>query len=784
MFKHNLLLAIRSFKRFKSTFFINLIGLTTGLTCTILIYLWVNDELSMNQFHEKNDRLYQVLEHQQYAEKLLTTYSTPGILAETLAEEIPEIEYAATTTWVNEFTLTVDNNNVKSDGYYVGQDYFNIFSFNLFQGDADQVLKDKNSIVISDELAMSLFNTTDGVIGRQVEFEHEKTLLVSGIFEKLPVHSSRQFDFVLSFELFKEENQWVTQWGNNGPRTYVVLKENAEGNQVSDKIADFVFTKYEDSNVTLFLKLYSEAYLYGSYENGIQSGGRIEYVRLFSIIAIFILIIACINFMNLSTARASRRAKEIGIKKAVGAPKKSLIYQYLSESLLVTLFALILAVVAVILILPEFNDITSKKIALEFDWSLVLSFIGIALFTGLVAGSYPALYLSAMNTVKILKGQLKSSTGEIIARKGLVIFQFFISVLLIVSVIVIYQQIEFVQSKNLGYNKDNVIKFTREGKVEKNMETFLSEVEKIPGASGVTSIGHTLMGQHNNTAGLDWEGKNPEDRVLFENVTADYETIELLDIPLKEGRNFSKKFSQDSAKIIFNEAAIEVMGLKNPIGKKIRLWDELDMEIIGVVKDFHFQSLHEKVGPLFFKLKPEHTWNILVKIKAGQEKETLAQLKEFYESYNPGFFFDYVFMDEQYARQYASEQRVSTLSKYFAGITVLISCLGLFGLAAFTAERRTKEIGIRKALGSSALNIVYLLSRDFTKMVSISIFMALPMSYFFLQNWLEDFAYRINLEWWFFISAGLTALFIAWLTVGSQAIKAAHINPAQCLRDE
>jgi putative ABC transport system permease protein len=784
MLRHNFLLAIRSFKRFKSTFFINLIGLSTGLACTMLIYLWVNDELNKNQFHTKSDRLYQVMENQQYADKLMTTYSNPGILAETLKEEVPEVEYAAATTWIQEFTLSIENNNVKAEGYYVGADYFNIFTFPLIHGDADQVLQDKNSIVISEELAMSLFNTSEDVIGKQVEFQHKTTFLVSGVFKKLPSNSSIELDFVLSFEKFKEDNDWVNEWGNNGPRSFVVLNEGADGQAVSDKIVDFIKLKYEDSNVELFLKPYREIYLYGSYENGVQSGGRIEYVRLFSIIALFILIIACINFMNLSTARASRRSKEIGIKKAVGASKRSLIYQYLGESLFMSFLSLVLAVLVVIIILPEFNDITSKKIILTLDWSLILSFFGIALFSGLVAGSYPALYLSAMNTISILKGNLRSTAGELIARKGLVIFQFFISVLLIVSVIVVYQQIDFVQSKNLGYNKDNLIFFEVEGKVEGNRETFISEIKKINGVVGAAGTSHNLLGQYNNTSGLDWEGKNPEDRILFENVSVGYEMLELLDVEMKEGRTFMKDFSQDSFKIIFNEAAIAVMGMKDPIGKKITLWEKYDYEIVGVVKDFHFQSLHEKVEPLFFRLRPSYSWNIMIKIKAGQEKETLANLKNFYEDYNTGFTFDYRFLDEQYAKQYASEQRVSTLSKYFAGVTVLISCLGLFGLAAFTAERRTKEIGIRKALGSSALNIIYLLSSDFTKMVSVSILLALPLSYYLLQNWLEDFAYRIELEWWFFLGAGFTALFIAWFTVGSQAIKAAHINPAQCLRDE
>ncbi|MDN5200657.1 ABC transporter permease [Fulvivirgaceae bacterium BMA10] len=784
MIRHNLLLALRNFRRFKSSFFINLIGLTTGLACTMLIYLWVNDELSINKFHAKEARLYQAMEHQQYAGKIMTVTSTPGLLAEALAEEVPEVEYAATTTWINPFTLTVEDRNIKADGYSVGKDYFNIFSYGLVQGDADQVLADKNSIVISEDLAIKLFNTTEDIIGKSVEFQHEKSFLVSGVFKGTPVNSSFRFDFVLSFELYKDENQWVEHWGNNGPRTYLTLREGSDMDHVNEKIADFIKGKNEESNVTLFLRPYSEGYLYGKYENGVQAGGRIEYVRLFSIVAIFILIIACINFMNLSTAKASRRVKEVGIKKAVGAKQSSLIFQYIGESMVMTFLSLFIAIAIVWLFLPQFNEITDKQISLQFSPNLILFFVGIAVLTGIVSGSYPALYLSGFTPVTVLKGEIRTSIGELWARRGLVIFQFTLSILLIVSVLVIYKQIEFVQTKNLGYDKENIIYFETEGTIESNLETFLTELRNISGVVSASSIGHNLIGQQNNTSGLDWEGKNPDDRILFEHVRVNHEMIETLNIEIIEGRSFSQDFSTDTSKIIFNEAAIKVMGLEDPVGKTIQLWDEYDMEIVGVAKDFHFQSLHEKVSPLFFRLAPDGTWHVMARIEAGREKETIGKIEHFYKTFNPGFAFDYKFLDQEFQLQYASEQRVSTLSQYFAGIAILISCLGLFGLAAFTAERRQKEIGIRKVLGSSNLNIIYLLSSDFTRMVLISILIALPLSYFAIQKWLERFAFRIELEVWFFVGAGSIALLIAWMTVGSQALKAANTNPSECLRDE
>lgn len=786
MIKHNLLLLYRTFLRTKSYFLINVTGLTAGLVCTLLIYLWVRDELAIDQFHEKNARLYQVMEHQQYADHIMTTTSTPGILSEGLKDEIPEVEFAATTSWINPFTLSVGERNVKGDGYYVGKDYFQIFSYPLVQGEASKVLEDKLSMVISRSLARKLFDTEENVIGKTVELQHKQSFQVSGVFEDVPSTSSYKFDFVLSFEIFKDENPWVKHWGNNGPSTFITLQEGSDPVAVSEKIKDFIKKKNEESNVTLFLSPYSERYLYGRYENGKQAGGRIEYVRLFSIIAVFILVIACINFMNLSTARASRRAKEVGIRKSIGAQRSSLVAQYISESIAVSFLSMAFALAIVWLFIPQFNVITEKQISLDLtDAALLASIIGITLVTGFLAGSYPAIFLSAFRPAAVLKGELRGSWGELWARRGLVVFQFFLSVILIVSVLVIYKQIEFVQNKSLGYKKDHLIRIPVEGKVETSKETFITELKKIPGVVNASYIGHSMLGRNNNTSGLEWEGKNPNDLILFENVRVGYDMIETLGVELAEGRSFSREFSTDTSKIIFNEAAIRVMNMENPIGKHIKLWEEYDMEIIGVVKDFHFQSLHDVVNPLFFILNPENTWNVMIRIEGGgKEKEILTALDKFYTAYNPGFTFDYKFQDEEYARQYAAEQRVATLSAYFAGFAILISCLGLFGLAAFTAERRLKEIGIRKALGSSAANIVLLLSGDFTRMVLLSIVLGLPMSYWLLNQWLQRFAFHVDLEVWYFLAAGIIALLIAWLTVASQAVRAANVNPVECLRDE
>lgn len=783
MLHHYLLLIYRNVLRAKSYFLINLSGLTSGLACALLIFLWVQDEYRMNSFHTLDDRLYQVMEHQQYADEIMTTSSTPGLLAETLKEEMPEIEFAATTTWIDDYTLSVKDQNVKGKGYHVGADYFQIFSFKLLEGEASTVLSDKYGMVISKELARKLFGDPSQAMGKTVELQHEKAFNVTGIFEGTPSNSSFQFDFVMSFEEYKSENKWVTEWGNNGPSTYVVLKKGSSATALSQKIKEYIKGKNDDTNVTLFLQKFSDRYLHGRYENGVLVGGRIEYVELFSIIAIFILFIACINLMNLSTARASRKAKEVGIKKSIGAGRASLIKQYMAESLITSFVSLLLAWALFWIFLPTFNFITDKKITVDDPMLLVWS-LAIASLAGVIAGSYPALYLSGFKPAAVLKGEVKGSLGELWARKGLVVFQFFLSVILIVAVLVIYKQIEFVQTKNLGYEKEHLIRLPIEGRVQSNLATFIGEVKKIPGVVTASSIGHNLLGRNNNTSGLTWEGKNPDDLILFENVRVNYGFLETLGLTLADGRSFEEGNSADTLKIIFNETAIKVMNLQDPIGKVIRLWDEYDLEIIGVVRDFHFQSLHEAVNPLFFILSPRNTWTLMIRMEAEREQETLAALEQLYKSYNPGFTFDFKFQDEEYARQYAAEQRVATLSAYFAGLAILISCLGLFGLAAFTSERRLKEIGIRKALGSTSSGIVLLLSADFTRMVLLSIAIGLPASYWLLSKWLQRFAFHIDLHIGYFLVAGLVALVIAWVTVASQAVKAARENPVRCLRSE
>ncbi len=790
MLQHSFLLIYRSFIRFKESFFINLIGLSTGLACALLIYLWVQDELKFDKFHEKDNLLFQVMERQQVGDGTTVKYRTSGLVAETLKDEFAEIEYAAAviqSDWFPKFILSArEGEKLKAVGQFADKDYFNIFSFKLIYGDETKVLLDKNAIVISNELSLRLFNTTEDVVGKSIALQlaHlEMQVTVSGIFNKVPDNSSEHFDFLLTFESFKDISPNVLDWGNNGTNTYITVREGTDLELLNSKISTLVESKSPDSRRLLFLKPYSESYLYGKYENGQQAGGRIEYVKLFSIVALIIIIIACINFMNLSTAKASRRIKDVGIKKAIGASRKTLIMQYLGESMLMSFLSLTVAIVIVELLLPQFNSIADKQLVLTPNLKMILFFVGLTSFTGLISGSYPAFYLSGFNPAVVLKGKIKTSIGELLVRKGLVIFQYSVSIILIVAVLIVYLQIEFVHSKNLGYNKDNIIYFENEGSLPANLPTFLAELKKVPGITHASSMFGNITGGYSTTGDVEWAGKDPDNRTAFEIMDVNYGLLEMLDVKMASGRVFSEEFGADTTKIIFNQAAIDIMGLKDPIGERVNIWGT-ELKIIGVARDFHFQSLHEEVKPLFIRLQPANASIIMAKIAIGNEKAAIRQLQELYDTHNPGYSFDYKFLDQDYHALYAAEAQVSKLAQGFAGLAILISSLGLFGLSAFTAERRVKEIGIRKVLGASELGIVYLLSNEFTKIVLTAMVIGLPISYFMAANWLAGFAFKIDLLWWYFGSAGLAAMLIAWLTVGMQAFKAAKVNAVNCLRSE
>lgn len=790
MYQHNFKLTLRNFLKYKSSFLINLAGLTSGLICTFLILLWVMDELSINKFHTKDDQIYQVYMHHEESGKLRSGPATPSQLAQALAEQYPEIIHGVEDTdtdwFANNFALSNGKEVIKAPGKFCGKNYFDLFSYPLKHGNSKLVFDDKKSIVISEQLAVKLFGTTENVIGKSLNWHllHEEgEATVTGILQTLPTTSTEHFEFALPFENFMEILGDGVHWGNYTSYTFVELAPGTNISQLNDKIANFIKAKRPGINVTPFVTKYSDLYLHGNFENGIQSGGRILYVTLFSIIALFILIIACINFMNLSTARASRRLKEIGVKKSLGASRKSLISQFLTESIVISLLSMILAVAFVMLLLPYFNQLTGKQLTIQVSYNMILMALGAALCTGLLAGSYPALYLSGFIPIQIFKGKLKSTFGEAWTRKGLVVFQFIVSIVMIVGVLVVYKQMQFIQSKNLGMNRENVLKIPVEGTVVKKLDTFIKEVEQIPNVISASSSSHNFISNTNSTTGVSWEGKDPDVEILFEQARSYYGIIETLGMEIIEGRDFSSNYADENSKIIFNETAIKTMRIENPIGKTVNMWGD-DKEIIAVVKDFNYASLHEKVQPMLFHFNTDFLPNAYIKINGQHMAETLAEIQSFYQEFNPGYTLDYEFLDQNYQAQYLSEQQVASLTKIFAFVAIIISCLGLFGLAAFTAERRQKEIGIRKILGAGHFKIIRLLSGDFTKMVITAIFIAIPLSYFLAQNWLANFAYHIELSWWIFVISSVAALAIALLTVSFQTLKAAQVNPVECLKNE
>ena len=772
---------------------LNLIGLAVGLACTLLIGLWVADELHIDKYNENDPQLYQVMGNFKTDAGIKTGTHTSGILAPALKKEIPEIEEAVTVfpaSWFSsKGTLTAGDKHLKADGQYVSRDYFDVFTCPFLAGDRNRLFADKLAVAISDQMAQKVFGTTTDVIGKTIKFEQSEftgNFVITGIFQHNPPNATEQFDLIFNFDLALERRDGLQKWSNSDPSTYVIVKKGTDINELNAKVRDFLQSRSKYDPPTLFLTRFSDRYLHDHYENGVQTGGRITYVKLFSIVAAFILIIACINFMNLSTAKAAHRAREVGIKKVVGASRRSLILQYLGESVLLSLLALILSVGLLILLLPVFNEVTGKTMILPGNPGVILTVLGITILTGLLAGSYPAFYLSAFRPVAVLKGKVRTSWSELWTRKGLVVFQFTLSVVFIAAVLIVYRQVEYIQSKNLGYNKDHILHFEipsmPDSAAERPEISFINELQNISGVIGVSSYYHTLTGLHGEISGVEWPGRPSGADVHFANLEVGFHFLKTMGIPMKEGREISPGVANARNEIVFNETAIRMMGLKDPIGKTIRFWGH-DRKIVGVAADFNFESLYQNIKPCFFQEYPVMP-NVIVKVRAGSEKATIASIKTIYAKFNPGLAFEYKFMDQDYQALYASEQRVGVLSRYFAGLAILISCLGLFGLAAFTAQKRKKELGIRKVVGASVLQLAFLLSREFLALVFLAICIAFPLVYLGMHRWLDSFAYRTSIKADVFVWTGLSALTMTLLTIGYQALKAASMNPVESLRSE
>ena len=714
---------------------------------------------------------------------------TSGRLADGLLADFPEVEEAVRVG--NGFfrprgTIGYDENYFEVNGLFAGPNFFEVMSYEMIIGNPKEVIRDKNSVVIAEWLATSIFGSAENAIGKTVAWEDRlvnKEFVVSGVFKAPPKNSSVRFNIVTSYDNLIDRDKWADEWNGGYAKTYIVLKKGTDIDNFNQKIANYMNVKSDSDRFTLFVQQYSKNYLYGEYTSGIQTGGRIENVRLFTIIGIFILAIACINFMNLSTAQASKKLKEVGVKKAIGANRFALIFQFLSESILLAFISLVVSIGIVALVLPQFNTISGKSLDLSLQ-NYLLPITGLVILTGIFAGSYPAFYLSGFKPVAVLKGKLTSLRGEEWIRKGLVIVQFSLSVIFIIGVIVINQQIEFTQKKSLGYDREAILTFRERGSKYQDPKPFFNELKKIPGVLSTGNMSGDFLSADDSNSGFSWiEGTEDDENHLFKSPKVGYDFIETLGLEILEGRSFSRDFNDGIGSIILNEAAVEYMGLENPIGTKIGWSEDLTMEVIGVVKNFQYGSLHNKIEPLilqFRKLGKQY----FVKLRPGSEQETIGQIEVAFEAFYPGQIFNASLLGDDYTALYDAENKVADLSNYMAGIAIIISCLGLFGLAAFTAERRAKEIGVRKILGASQLAIMRLLTSMFTRTVLIAVIIALPIGYYVVDSWLQNFAYTINLEWWFFIVAGASALLVAWLTVGFQTFKAATINPAQSLRNE
>ncbi len=790
MLKHNLRIIFRNFISNKNSFFINLIGLSTALACTLLIYLWINDELNVDKFHENDSQLYQVMQNFKLSNDVDTWTYTPALLREALMTEMPEIEKAVTINSrysAPSGILTFDDKNLEADGIYSSEDFFNVFSYQLLQGDANQILKNKYGIVISEDLALKLFKSTENIIGKTIQGDQNlfnENFQVTGVYKNVPLNSTKKFDFILNFKIL-EQQEWVNKWQADPAETYLVLKEGTNIALFNKKIAGFLRSKTPSREPsTLFLQQYSKRYLYGTYENGKQIGGRIVYVKLFSMVAVFILLLACINFMNLSTAKAFTKLKEIGVKKVIGATRKILIVQYFEEAVLTVVVSFIVAFLIIALLIPVFNQITGKHLVLYFNLKSVAFFLVMIFVISIIAGGYPVLHLSGLKMANIFQRKTPNSNSEIWIRKGLVVFQFTMSVIFIIGFIIINRQLKLIHNENLGYSRENVVCFKWKAPIDNNLESFLSKLQDIPGVESATNMTGNIISDIYIASGYSWKGDKSDKDYAFKNIQVGYDFMKTLDIDLIEGRAFSKDFNDNSSKIIINEAAMKMMALSNPVNTKIEYGNEGNFrQIIGVTKNFHYGSLYERLQPLVISFAP---WgrNIMIKINSAAMETTIGRIKQLYTTFNPDIPYEFRFLDDNYQAFYESENKVASLSKYFTFLAIIISCLGLYGLVTFTAQRRKKEIGIRKINGSTEFGIISLLSGDFGKMVIVAIFIGLPIGYLVAQKWLENFAYRTPLSWWIFALAGLLALGIALLTVSFQSWKAATRNPVEALRYE
>lgn len=783
MLRNYLKVAFRNLTKNSVYSFINIVGLAVGLACSVLISLWVLDELSYDQSQPKLNQLSQVWINATYDGKVNTFQSVPFPTYKEIRNEDSRIKNTALTNWGGKSLLAVGDNRFKKNSYYVTEEFLEMFQFPLIAGQADKVLDDKNSIVLTKSTALALFGSLD-VLGKSVKMNNAAELIVSGILEDIPAQSSFEFDCLVNI---LQEGEWVKEnnnWGDYSWQVFVELQPGTKFEEVSEKVKGLLVKKGEvDIPREFFLHPMERWRLYSTFENGKEAGGMIDYVIGFSAIAIFIVVIACINFMNLATARSERRAREVGVRKSVGSRRRELIFQFLGESLLITTISFLLALVVVELALPFYNDLTEKKLLLDFASPLfwIIS-LGVVLLTGVVSGSYPALYLSSFNPVQVLKGKVQIGRGGATPRKVLVVLQFFFATLLIIGTIVVSEQIRFVKKRDLGYDQKNLIMIQHSEEIGKNFSSIRNELMATGAVSSVTKSNSPITDIYSNNF-MSWPGKPEEEKILFVTVTTELDYTKTMGIKILEGRDFVG--AGDSSSVLVNKAAADVMGLKETLGTEVVYWGDHKSKIVGVIDNVLMGSPYRKPSPMFVAYQPGWANSVTVRLEETADiAGALKKVEDVFKKYNPAYPFEYQFVDEQFNKKYTTINLISTLANLFALLAIIITGMGLFGLAAFTAEQRTKEIGIRKVMGASVPGLITLISKEFSLLVVISFVLSAPFAWWLLNSFLERYPYRIDFPWWAILASGIIALVFALVIVSTQALKAATANPANSLRSE
>lgn len=764
------------------------------MSVAILIGLWIYDELSYDKYHENYDRIAQVMQNQNYNGQIATHTSMPYQMAQEIRNNYgSDFKYVLQSSWTSGHILTYGEKKFSKSGNFFEPQVTDMLSLKMLKG-TRAALKEPHSIILSESYAKAFFGDADPM-DKLMKLDNKTDVKVTGVYEDLPYNSSfKDMYYVMPWELYMITNPWIKTmddpWGSNFTQAFAQIADNANMEAISKKIVNVKLNKVskEDRRYKplLFLHPLSKWHLYPEFKDGRNIGGRIEFVWLFGIIGIFVLLLACINFMNLSTARSEKRAKEVGIRKAIGSVRSQLVVQFFSESLLVVAFAFLLSLVLAYFALPYFNELADKKMSILWTnpifWLMGIIF---SIITGLIAGSYPALYLSSFQPVKVLKGTFRVGRFASIPRKVLVVLQFTVSVTLIIGTIIVFRQIQHAKDRPIGYNRDGLINiFMMTPDLHNHFEAVRNELISSGAILEMTESGSPTTSIWNTNGGFDWEGKDPGLAVDFPNngVTQGYGKT--VGWQFKLGRDFSKEFATDSSAFVINESAVKFLGFKNPIGKILK-WNGKPYAIIGVIKDMVVESPYAPTRGSLFHISRDSENVMILKLNPNKSsREALAQIEGVFKKYNPASPFEYKFVDEEYSRKFGDEERVGKLATFFAILAIFISCLGLFGLASFVAEQRTKEIGVRKVLGASVMNLWQLLSKDFVILVLISCFIAIPIAYFYLNSWLQRYEYRADISWWVFVVSVAGALFITLLTVSFQAIRAATANPVKSLKTE